>query len=56
MDETPIRTAELVRSIHDQLYEETREMTSEEFTAFVTREAGKALQQSGRPSEARPAA
>ena len=56
MDETPIRAVELVRSIRDQLHEETKEMTPQEFKEFVTREAGKALQPSGRSAEARPAA
>jgi hypothetical protein len=56
MDETPIRAIEMVRSIRDQLHEETREMTPEELKEFVAREAGKALQPSGRQVEARPAA
>jgi hypothetical protein len=56
MDETPIRAVEMVRSIRDQLHEETRTMTPEEFREFVTREAGKALQASNRAAKARPAA
>ena len=56
MDETPIRAVELVRSIRDQLHEETKEMTPEEFLEFVSREAGKALQSSNRAAKARPAA
>ena len=54
MDETPISTVELVRSIRDQLYEETKEMTPDQFKEFVTREAGKAIQPFDRHSEARP--
>jgi hypothetical protein len=56
MDETPIHAVEMVRSIRDQLHEETKEMTPAEFREFVTREAGKALQRSHRPTKARPAA
>jgi hypothetical protein len=56
MDETPIRAVEMVRSIRDQLHEETKGMTAEEFKAFVTRESGKALQPSRRSAKARPAA
>jgi hypothetical protein len=41
MDETPIHAVEMVRSIRDQLYEETRRMSPEEFMEFITREAGK---------------
>jgi hypothetical protein len=47
MDETPIRAVEMVRSIRDQLHEEAKDMTPDEFREFVTREAGKALQSSG---------
>ena len=56
MDETPIRAVEMVRSIRDQLHEETKEMSPEEFRAFVTQEAGKALRTSKPPAKARPAA
>lgn len=42
MDEAPINAVELVRSIRDQMYEETRAMSSDEFMAFITREASKA--------------
>jgi hypothetical protein len=56
MDETPIRAVEMVRAIRDQLHEETRAMTPEEFREFVSREAGKALQNSNRTAKARPAA
>lgn len=41
MDKTPIHAVEMVRSIRDQLYEETRLMSPEEFVEFITREAGK---------------
>jgi proteasome lid subunit RPN8/RPN11 len=42
MDETPIKAVELVRSIRDQMYEETKGMSPDEFMAFIAREAGKA--------------
>ncbi|HYW11981.1 MAG TPA: hypothetical protein VE871_08490 [Longimicrobium sp.] len=42
MTETPIKAVELTRSIRDQMYEETKSMTPDEFVAFITREAGKA--------------
>lgn len=42
MDETPIRAVELTRSIRDQMYEETKDMSPDEFIAFITREAAKA--------------
>lgn len=56
MDETPIRAIELVRSIRDQLYEETKGMTADEFKEFVTRESEKVLQPSTHGEVARPAA
>jgi hypothetical protein len=56
MDETPIRAVELVRSIRDQLYEETKTMSPEEFKAFVTRESRKPLPPARQEEEARPAA
>jgi lipoate-protein ligase A len=46
MEEAPIKAIEMVRSIREQLYEETRRMTPEEFVEFVTRESEKALQPS----------
>jgi hypothetical protein len=56
MDEAPIRTIEMVRSIRDQLFEETRRMTPEEFKEFVTRESEKALQPSARTNGRQPTA
>lgn len=44
MDETPIHAVEMVRSIRDQLYEETRQMSPEEFMEFIAREAGKVIE------------
>ncbi|HST59254.1 MAG TPA: hypothetical protein VLK84_11205 [Longimicrobium sp.] len=41
MDETPIKAVELTRSIRDQMYEETKSMSPDEFMAFIAREAGK---------------
>jgi hypothetical protein len=43
MDETPIKAVELVRSIRDQMYEETKDLSPDEFIAFITREAGNAV-------------
>lgn len=42
MDETPIKAVELTRSIRDQMYEETKDMSPEAFIAFITREATRA--------------
>ena len=42
MDEAPIKAVELTRSIRDQMYEETKDMSPDELMAFVTREAAKA--------------
>lgn len=41
MDGTPIKTVELTRSIRDQMYEETKSMSPDEFMAFIASEAGK---------------
>jgi tRNA/tmRNA/rRNA uracil-C5-methylase (TrmA/RlmC/RlmD family) len=43
MDETPIHMIEMVRSIRDQLYKETRRMSPEEFMEFITTEAEKVI-------------
>jgi hypothetical protein len=42
MDEAPIKTVELTRTIRDQMYEETKSMTADEFIAFIAAEAAKA--------------
>lgn len=39
MDETQIKAIELVRSIRDQMYEETKHMSPDELMAFIAREA-----------------
>lgn len=44
MDETPIRAVEMVRSIRDQFYEQTKWMSPEELIAFITSEASHAAQ------------
>lgn len=41
MEETPIRTVEMVRAIRDRLHEETKELSREEFKAFIARESRK---------------
>lgn len=56
MDEAPIHAIEMVRSIRDQLNEETRLMTPDEFKEFVTRESEKAMQPSGRTNGTQPIA
>lgn len=56
MKEAPIHAIEMVRSVRDQLYEETRQMTPEEFKEFVMRESEKALQSSSRTIESQPTA
>lgn len=43
MDETQIKAVELVRSIRDQMYEETKHMSPDELVAFITREAASAV-------------
>jgi hypothetical protein len=51
MEKTEIRAVELVRAIRDQLYEETKELSAEEFQAFIAREARRgAKPTSGKPS------
>lgn len=39
MSETPIRAVEMVRSIRDAIYEETKDLSREELKAFFAREA-----------------
>ena len=56
MDEKPIRAVEMVREIRDQLYEETKHMSPEEFASFVCQEANRALEATGQSAEARPVA
>lgn len=56
MEEATIQAIEMVRSIRDQLYEETRLMTPEEFREFVTRESEKSLQPALRTNGAKPTA
>lgn len=60
MEETPIRAVEMVRSIRDAIYEETKDFSREELKAFFAREAAamrreiQPSRQAGRPG--RPAA
>ena len=44
MDKIEIRAVEVVRSIRDQLYEETKHLSPEELMAFIAREAAKGTQ------------
>ena len=41
MEMKEIHAVELVRSIRDEIYEETKHLTPEEFKAFITREANR---------------
>ncbi len=41
MSQNEIRTAELVRSIRDQIYEQTKNLSPEELQSYIAREAGK---------------
>lgn len=43
MVKTQINAVELVRSIRDGMYEETKHMSPEELMAFITREAESAV-------------
>ncbi len=59
MSKTNIRAVELVRSIRDQIYEETKQFSPEEFIAFIARESAKSAHgaaEPGKPSSGRPAA
>lgn len=37
MEETPIRSVEMVRAIRDAMYEETKHMSREEWSAYIAR-------------------
>lgn len=41
MEETPIRAVDMVRAIRDRMYEQTRDMTPEEYLDFIAREAAR---------------
>jgi DNA polymerase II large subunit len=56
MEEAPVQAIEMLRSIRDQLYEETRRMTPDELMELVTRESAKVLQPSERTSVAQTTA
>lgn len=56
MKETDIRAVELVRSIRDQLYEETKSLTPEELRDFVAREARRTMPEPPARTSKQPAA
>ena len=59
MSKTNIRAVEMVRSIRDQIYEETKQLSPEEFMAFIARESAKSAPgttEPGKSSSGRPAA
>jgi hypothetical protein len=41
MKKTEIRAVEMVRTIRDRLYEDTKRLSREDFVAFIRREAAK---------------
>jgi hypothetical protein len=43
-DDTGIRAVEMVRSIRDQMYEETKHLSPEELMAYIARAAARATQ------------
>jgi hypothetical protein len=47
MGTSEIRAIEMVRSIRDELYRETKQLSAEGLTAFIAREASKATQKQG---------
>ena len=59
MKQTPIRAVEMVRTIRDAIYEETKHLSREELKAFFAREAAAMRQESQRlqpdGGKARPA-
>lgn len=56
MKETEIRAVELVRSIRDQLYEETKSLSPEEMRAFIAREARRTTPEPPERTSKQPAA
>ena len=46
MEQTPIRAVEMVRTIRDAIYEETKDLSREELKAFFAREAAAMRQES----------
>jgi len=53
--DTEIRAVEMVRAIRDRIYEETKEMSPEEFTAYIARAAAQFVARN-EASATRPAA
>jgi len=49
MKQTPIRAVEMVRTIRDAIYEETKHLSREELKEFFAREAAAMRQESQRP-------
>jgi hypothetical protein len=58
MNETPIKAVEMVRAIRDRMYEQTRDMTPDEYLDFIAREAArtKGDQRADKPTADRSAA
>lgn len=57
MDKTGIKANEMVRAIRDQMHEETKDMTSEEFVEYIHREAEAARRERKKAGDrTRPAA
>ena len=49
MERTGIRAVEMVRAIRDQIYEDTKGLSREEFIAFIRRKASKVTAERARP-------
>jgi hypothetical protein len=56
MGTSEIRAIEMVRSIRDELYRETKQLSAEDLKAFIAREASKATQKQGKSPSRRPGA
>jgi hypothetical protein len=56
MRKNEIRTIEMVRSIRDQIRQETEKLSAEEYRAFIAREAARLVQQPEQQQPRRPAA
>jgi hypothetical protein len=56
MEETEINAVEMVRAIRDRMYDETKDMSREEFLAYIRRKAARVLDQAAeKRSSSRPA-
>ena len=58
MDNTEIKANEMVRAIRDRMYEETKDMSPEQFMEYIHEKAARVMKESAAesPAAARPAA